>query len=73
MLHVCCRHLTCSNDLSTLEEEEIRATATVHIESNDDGIADEDSADEDDGGLVDNLSGNQLNAVEEAVLPDKDV
>ena len=45
-------------------------TAIVHIEPNDGGITDEDFAAEDDGGLVDNLSGNQLNAVAEAGLPD---
>ena len=33
-------------------------------------ITDEDSADEDNGGPVDNLSGNQLHTVAEAVLPD---
>ena len=45
--------------------------AIVYIELNDGEITDEDSADENNGGLVDNLSGNQLNAVAEAVLPDK--
>ena len=42
----------------------------MYIELNDGGITNEDSTDEDDGGLVDNLSENQLNAVAEAVLPD---
>ena len=42
----------------------------MYIELNDGGITDEDSADEDDGGLVDNLSRSQLNTVVEAVLPD---
>ena len=41
--------------------------AMVYIEHNDGGITNEDSADEDDPGLVDNLSGNQLNRVAEAV------
>ena len=44
-----------------------RAMAVVYIEPNDGGITDEDSADEDDARLVDNLSGNQLNTVAEAV------
>ena len=42
----------------------------MHIVPNDGGITDEDSADEDDGGQIDNLSGNQLNAVAESVLLD---
>ena len=45
----------------------------MHIVPNDGGITDEDSADEDDEGLIDNLSGNQLNAVAEAVLLMEDV
>ena len=44
-----------------------RAMAMVYIEPNDGGITDEDFADEDDPGLVNNLSGNQLNAVAEVV------
>ena len=68
MLNVWCRYLTCHNVLSALEEEETSATAIVYIELNDGGITDEDSADKDDGGIVDNLLGNQLNAVAEAVL-----
>ena len=56
--------------LSALEEEETSKTAIVYIEPNDSGITHEDSAYDDDGGLVDNLSGNQLNAVAETVLPD---
>ena len=59
--------------LSTFEEEETSAMAMVCLELNDGGITDEDSADEDDGGLVDNLSGNQLNAVAEAVYLLEDV
>ena len=53
--------------LSAFEKEETSAIAMVYIEPNDGGIIDEDSADEDDPGLVDNLSGNQLNAVAEAI------
>ena len=47
--------------------------AMVYIEPNDSGITNEDSADEDDPGLVDNLSGNQLNTVVEAVQLMEDV
>ena len=54
------------NVLSAFEEE-TSVMAMVYIEPNDGGIIDEDSADEDDEGLVDNLSGNQLNEVVEAV------
>ena len=53
--------------LSAFEEKETSAMAMVYIEPNDGRIIDKDSADEDDGGLVDNLSGNQFNAVVEAV------
>ena len=42
----------------------------MHIVPNDGEITDANSAEEDDGGLVDNLSGNQLNAVAESVLLD---
>ena len=66
LLNVRCRYLICHNVLSALEEE-ISAMAIVYIAPNNGGIIDEDSADEDDPGLVDNLSGNQLNAVVEAV------
>ena len=52
--------------LSTFEEE-TSAMAMVYIEPNDGGIINEDSVDEGDGGLVGNLSGNQLNTVAETV------
>ena len=66
VLNVCCRYLTC-HDVLSAHEEEISAMAIVYIAPNNGGITDEDSADKDDGGLVDNLPGNQLNAVAEAV------
>ena len=44
-----------------------------YIELNDGGITDEDSADEDEEGLVNNLSGNQLNVVAEAVKLMEDI
>ena len=69
MLNDCCRYLICHDVLSALEEE-TSETAVVYIEPNVGGIKVEDSADEGDGGLVDNLSGNQLNAVAEGVLRD---
>ena len=69
VLNDCCRYLICHDVLSALEEE-TSETAVVYIEPNVGGIKVEDSADEGDGGLVDNLSGNQLNAVAEGVLRD---
>ena len=54
--------------LRAFEEEETSAMAMVYIEPNDGGITDEDFVDEDDPGLIDNLSENQLNAMVEAVL-----
>ena len=55
--------------LAILEEEE--RNADVYIEPNDPGLlTDEDSADEDDSGLVDNLSGRQLTGNAEAVFTD---
>ena len=44
-----------------------------YIELNDGGITDEDSADEDNLGLVDNLLGNQFNAVAKAVKLMEDI
>ena len=63
LLHVSDLH----DVLSALEEEETSAMAIVYTKPNSGGITNKDSADEDDGGLVHNLSGNQLNAVAEAV------
>ena len=53
--------------LSAFEEDETSAMAMVYIVPNDGEIIDEDSADEDDGELVDNLSGSQFNAMVGAV------
>ena len=69
VLNDCCKYLICHDVLSALEEE-TSDTAVAYIEPYDGGIMDEDSADEGDGGLVDNLSGNQLNPVAEVVLFD---
>ena len=55
--------------LAFLEDKEEDRDAEVYIEHNDPGLlTDEDSADEDDSGLVDNLSGRQLAANTEAVF-----
>ena len=62
------RFISCHEILSILEGKDL--SADIYIEPNDGDITDEDSADEDDGGLLDNLSGNQLNAPAEAVFPD---
>ena len=63
-----CRFLSVHEILALLEEED--RDAKVYIEPNDLGLlTDEDSADEDDSGLVDNnLSGRQLSANAEAVF-----
>lgn len=42
----------------------------MYIEPTNDELTDEDSAEEDEGGLIDNLSGKQLNAPAEAVFLD---
>ncbi|XP_064116478.1 piggyBac transposable element-derived protein 3-like [Macrobrachium nipponense] len=61
------KSLTVNEILAELEKEDI--AADVFIEPADDGLTDEDSADEDQGGLIDNLSGKQLDAAGEAALP----
>ena len=54
--------------LDILEKED--SHADVYIEPNDPGLlTDEDSADEDDSGLIDNLSGRQLAGHAEAIFP----
>ena len=54
--------------LDILEKEDRHAD--VYIETNDPGLlTDEDSADEDDSGLIDNLSGRQLAGHAEAIFP----
>ena len=49
-----------------LEDENV--AANIFIEPNDGGVTDEDSGDEDGGGFLNNLSGNQLNAPAEFVI-----
>lgn len=62
--------MICNEILGLLEDE--NTPATVYIEPNDDvnQLTGEASADEDDGGLIDNLSGRQLRAPAEAVFRD---
>ena len=55
------------NNVLSAFKEGTSAMAMVYIEPNDGGITDGDSADEDDSGLVDNLSGIQLNTVVKAL------
>ena len=59
---------TCHEIVSILEDED--ASAAIFIKPNDGCASDEDSADEDDGGLIDNLPRSQLNAPAEALLSD---
>ena len=67
LLHIF-RHFTCHEILSIIEDED-KASA-LFIEPHDDCASDEDSADEDHGGMIDNLTENQLIASAEAVFSD---
>ena len=60
------RDFTC-HEFSVIEED--KTPATLLFEPNNGCASDEDSADEDDGGMIDNLSRNQLNAPAQAILP----
>ncbi|XP_068247878.1 piggyBac transposable element-derived protein 2-like [Palaemon carinicauda] len=63
------KSLTMHDILAILEEDD--SHAKVYIEPTDTGLlTDEDSADEDDSGLIDNLSGRQLTSNAEAVFHD---
>ena len=59
---------TCHEIVPILEEED--AFAAIFTETNDGCASEEDSADEDDGSMIDNLTGSQLNAPTEALLSD---
>ena len=59
--------LSINEILAQLEAEDM--PADIFMEPADDGLTDEDSADEDQGGLMDNLSGKQLDGAGEAALP----
>ena len=62
------RTLSMHEILDILEKED--SHADVYIEPNDPGLlTDEESADEDDSGLIDNLSGRQLAGHAEAIFP----
>lgn len=50
--------------------EDVDTPADVYIEPSNDDVTDKDSTEEDEGGLVDNLSGKQLSAAVEVVLLD---
>ena len=52
--------------MSMLEDENF--PAKIYIEPKDNGITDENSGDVDDGGLMDNLCGDQLNTPAELAL-----
>ena len=55
------------HDVLSAFDKETSGMAMVYIEPNDGGITDKDSADKDNGELVDNLSRNQLNTMAEDV------
>ena len=59
---------TCHEIVSILEGED--ASAVIFMKSNDGCASDEDSANENDGCLIDNFPGSQLNAPAEALLSD---
>ena len=60
------------HEILSLPEDEERLNADIYIEPNDSGmLTDEDSADEDESGLLDNLSSNQLAARAETVFHDE--
>ena len=64
-----CRSYHLNEVISMLEEDEEFFSADVFITPPDQGeVTDEDSAPEDDGGKMDNLSGGQLRSMAEAVL-----
>ena len=56
-----------AHEVFLLLEEENDATADIFIELDNGEITDENSANEDDVGLTQNLTGNQLNAPAEAL------
>ena len=60
---------TCHEIVSILEDED--ATAVIFMKSNDGCASDKDFANENDGCLIDNFPGSQLNAPAEALLLDR--
>ena len=59
---------TCHEIVSILEDED--ASAVIFMKPNDGCASDEDSANENDECLIDNLAGSQLNPPAEALLSD---
>ena len=59
---------TCHEIVSILEDED--ASAVIFMKPNDGCASDEDSANENDGCLTDNLAGSKLNPPAEALLSD---
>ena len=59
---------TCHEIVSILEDE--NALAVIFMRSNDGCASDEDSVKENDGCLIDNFPGSQLNEPAEALLSD---
>ena len=59
---------TCHQIVSFLEDED--ASAVIFMKPNDGSVLDRDSANENDGCLIDNIAGSQLNAPAEALLSD---
>ena len=60
---------TCHEIVYILEDKD--ASAVIFMKSNHSCASDEDSANKNDGCLIDNFSGSQLNAPAEALLSDK--
>ena len=60
---------TCHEIVPILEDED--ASAVIFMKSNHGCASDEDSANENDGCLIDNFSGSQLSAPAEALLSGK--
>ena len=59
---------TCHEIVFILEDED--ASAVIFVKPNDGCASDEDSANENDGCLIDNLARSQLNPPAEALLSD---
>ena len=58
----------CHEIVSILEDED--ASAVIFMKPNDGCASDEDSANENDGCLIDNLAGSQLNPPAQALISD---
>ena len=66
---LCFLRYTCHEIVSIQEDED--PSAVIFMKSNHGCASDEDSANENDGCLIDNFSGSQLNAPSETLLSDK--